>query len=249
MKNTKIEWCDHTHNFWHGCTKVSEACRHCYADAFSKRYKRVEFGKGKPRWQPSAKTRLENPLKWNEEAKKLDIRYKVFTLSMGDFFDDEVDPAWREEAWKIIEETPHLDWLILTKRPENIKAMLPSNWGSNGWDNVWLGTTTEDQKSADLRIPILTAIPAKVHFLSVEPLLEPVVLDTKKIDWVIVGGESGVSPRPLSKEWVTNVQLQCTATQTAFFFKQWGGRSPKKNGRTLDGRTYDEFPLVEGNLV
>ena len=244
MKNTKIEWTDHSHNFWWGCTKVSPACKNCYAETFSKRTGRQVFGKGVPRWQPSDKTRLNNPRKWNAEAKKLGIRYKVFTLSMGDFFDDEVDDAWREEGWRIIAETPHLDWLILTKRPENIKAMLPDNWGPNGWDNVWLGTTTEDQANADLRIPILTAIPAKIHFLSVEPLLEEVDLDLSNIDWVIVGGESGPRPRPMEKAWVTNVQLQCAASSTHFFFKQWGGRPPeiKKNGRVLDGRTWDESP-------
>ena len=242
MKNTKIEWCDHTHNFWHGCTKVSPACKHCYADALSNRFQRVKFGKGEPRWQPSQQTRIGNPHKWNEEAKSKGIRYRVFTLSMGDFFDDEVDPAWREEAWEVIKNTPHLDWLILTKRPENIRSMLPDDWG-NGWDNVWLGTTVEDQKRADLRIPILTAIPAKVRFLSMEPLLEPVVLKLDGIDWVIVGGESGPSPRPIEGAWVEVIRQQCRLSDTAFFFKQWGGRNPKKIGRELNGRTYDDFPL------
>ncbi len=176
-ENSKIEWCDNTMNFWIGCTKVSPACDHCYAEAWATRYGKPHLWDGE-RQQTTLSNRYKAH-KWNKEAAALGIRYRVFTNSLADFFDNQVPSQWRREAWHTIEQTPHLDWLILTKRPQNIAKMLPDPetgvkpWG-DGWNNVWLGTTAENQQEADRRIPHLLDVPAAVRFVSAEPLLGPV---------------------------------------------------------------------------
>jgi len=160
---------------------------------------------------------------------------------MCDVFDSEVDLSWRVDLWDLVRRCQNLDWQILTKRPENIQAMLPQDWGE-GWENVWLGTSVEDQIRADARIPVLSGIPAAVRFLSVEPLLGPVVLDLRNISWVICGGESGRSARPLDPAWALSVRDQCVENKVPFFFKQWGGRDKKAAGKILEGRTWRQFP-------
>jgi protein gp37 len=233
VEKTKIEWTGtfddkgvlqrgFTFNPWIGCTKVSPACTNCYAETLmDTRYGRVEWGNGKPRSRTSdANWKL--PLKWNREAAKNEIRRKVFCASLADVFDAEVDQAWRNDLFALNRATPWLDWLTLTKRPENIPAMLPPDWGS-GYPNVWLGTSVESQKYANERVPLLTAVPAVVHFLSVEPLLGPIRFNNLKgIEWVIVGGESGHGSRPMGKDWVIGIQEQLLAAGIPFFFKQWG---------------------------
>jgi protein gp37 len=178
---TGIEWCDHTFNPWTGCQAVSPACYHCYAEALEKR-----FGHG-DRWGPhgdrlrTSAANWQQPLKWNRAAAAAGIRARVFCASMADVFDNRAATRWRDDLWHLIHQTPHLDWLLLTKRPQNICGMLPTTdigtpaWGL-GWPNVWLGTTVENQVEADRRIPKLLEIPAAVHFLSCEPLLGPVDL-------------------------------------------------------------------------
>jgi len=156
---------------------------------------------------------------------------------MCDVFDAEVDPSWRADLWDLIRRCQNLDWQLLTKRPENIRAMLPPDWG-DGWKNSWLGTTVEDQCRADARIPVLAGIPAAVRFLSVEPLLGPVTLNLWQISWVICGGESGPSARPLDPAWAISVRDQCVENKVPFFFKQWGGRDKKAAGKRLEGRTW-----------
>ena len=177
-ENIKIEWTDHTFNPWTGCTAVSPACDHCYAEGWAKRSGHVQWGPhGDRRRTSEANWRL--PLKWNAEAAKTGKRARVFCASLADVFDNHasINQAWRDDLWTLIYRTPHLDWLLLTKRPQNIARYMPTAVENGGiWPNVWLGTTVENQTEADRRIPHLLAAPAKVRFLSCEPLLGPVDL-------------------------------------------------------------------------
>lgn len=167
-ENSKIEWTTHTQNWWIGCTEVGPECDNCYARTLSQRYGWAEWG-NHPRHQTSA-ANWRKPFNWNKAAAEAKERPRVFTNSLSDFFDNQVDPAWRAEAFDIIRECRNLDWLILTKRPQNMRRMLPPDWG-NGWPHVWLGTTAGTQKMADQALPYLLAIPATIRFLSGEPLL------------------------------------------------------------------------------
>lgn len=238
-ENTAIEWADHTFNPWWGCTKVSPACDNCYAEELDKRF-------GGAHWGPHADRRRtkdwSGPRKWNRKAGESGMRYRVFCASMADVFDNHktILPEWRADLWKLIRETPHLDWMLLTKRPQNIKKMLPDDWGA-GYANVWLGTTVENQEEADRRINPLLLVPAHVHFLSMEPLLGPVDLSElmtfcafhdnscdqhcplrRKLDWIICGGESGSKARPMHPDWARSLRDQCKEAGVPFFFKQWG---------------------------
>lgn len=239
-----IEWTVHTFNPCIGCTKVSEGCLRCYAET-GDRYRHWTpqgWGRGKPRHRTSDDY-WKAPLKWNRVAAQSGQRAKVFCASLADVFDQEIDPTWREDLWALIRQCPNLDWQLLTKRPESIAACLPADWGS-GWPHVWLGTSVENQKRADERIPHLVAVPAVVHFLSVEPLLGPIEFQSLDgIEWIVVGGESGPKASPMEPDWVHRIQRQCAEHGVAFFFKQWGGTNKKKPGRTLNGRTYDQFPI------
>jgi protein gp37 len=173
-ENSAIEWTDHTFNPWWGCTKVSPGCDHCYADALDRRAGGAHWGARAPRRRTKD---WSGPVKWNRRCEKLGIRERVFCASMADVFDNHrsILPDWRANLWSLIAATPHLDWLLLTKRPQNIAKMLPPTWG-DGWPNVWLGTTVENQTEADRRIPHLLDTPARARFLSCEPLLGPVDL-------------------------------------------------------------------------
>ena len=218
---TKIAWTDATFNAWWGCTKVSEECDFCYAEVFDKRIGGHHWGAGAPRRLFGDKHWRE-PEKWNTQAAKLQKRRRVFCNSMADVFDSEASPSERERLWDLIRATPWLDWQLLTKRPHNIRKMLPGDWG-DGYANVWLGTTAGNRKSAAIRIPPLREVPARVRFISGEPLLEDLgVLPLDGIDWLIVGGESGHHARPMKLEWAQSLQRQCEAAGVAFFFKQTG---------------------------
>lgn len=279
--DSKIEWTHHTFNPWWGCVKVSPGCAHCYADTFAKRV-------GQRVWGPDAPRRFfgdkhwREPLKWNRDAATAGVRRRVFCASMADVFEDRSDLVEpRERLFRLIEQTPHLDWLLLTKRPENIRPML-SFQQAGPIDNIWLGTTVEDQERADERIPHLLAAPAAVHFLSVEPLLGPVNLlrrfrvseDTTvepltgvyevthepcpnlthgggmqvvpggpRIDWVIVGGESGPGARPMHPSWAVSVVEQCREAGTPCFFKQAGSVLARQMGfRDAKGGDMNEWP-------
>lgn len=256
-ENTKIEWCDHTWNPWHGCVKVSPGCAHCYAETLSKRF-------GRNIWGPAATTpRLRTgednwrePWRWNKAAREAGVRRKVFCASMSDLFEDHPQVgAWRREALNLMISLPHLDWLLLTKRPENVMRMCAEAWGGGfGWPpHIWIGTSVENQDAAEKRIPELMRIPARVRFLSVEPLLEPVSLlyhlrpfsiFDPAIHWVIVGGESGLGARQMEPAWVRMIQEDCELAGVPFFFKQWGGENKKANGRLLDGREWNEMPSL-----
>lgn len=267
-KHSKIEWTHHTFNPWWGCTKVSEACKHCYAETWARRV-------GSRVWGPKAERRFfsdshwKQPLGWNREAEVFGERRRVFCASMSDVFEDRPElQSHRERLFDLIEETPYLDWLLLTKRPKNISRM--ARWTTDWPDNVWLGTTIEMQKRAEELVPELAKCRAVVRFLSCEPLLGPLDLSRwlgSDVTWVIAGGESGGMARPTHPMWFRALRDQCVAAGVPFHFKQWGNWSPFngknvdghrvvafrdgehvirlskiKSGRVLDGRTWDEVP-------
>jgi protein gp37 len=253
MAETAIEWTHRrlldgsilpgfTFNVVWGCTKVSEGCKHCYADTLASRY-------GFSLWGLHAERRIfgdeywRRPLLWNALAERLGHRLNVFCSSMADVFEDHwIVMQECRKLWPLIEQTPMLDWLLLTKRPQNILHMVPWPRGFPG--NVWIGTSVENQRRADERVPALLEVPAVVRFLSCEPLLGPVDLSAwlPSLQWVIVGGESGPGARPMASEWVCSLRDACVAENVPFFFKQWGGRTSKSGGRLLDGREWNEMP-------
>jgi protein gp37 len=166
-EQSKIEWTDHTFNPWVGCTKVSPGCDHCYAEGWAKRSGLVSWGADRRR------TSAENwakPLRWERMGARAGVRKRVFCASLADVFDNQVPDHWRDDLWLLIANTPHLDWLLLTKRIGNVKGMLPPDWGA-GWPNVWLGASVVNQHEADRDIVKLLCTPARIHFLSCEPLL------------------------------------------------------------------------------
>lgn len=240
---SKIEWTDHTFNPWWGCTKVSQACRGCYAEAWAKRTGFAVWGDDAPRRFFGDKHWAE-PLKWNREAEGAGERRRVFCASMADVFE------WREEVfrhrirlWELIEATPALDWLLLTKRPENVRSMVPQSWLCGFWpDRAWLGCTFDD-KGPD-RLDALCNLPAVTRFVSVEPLIAPVSLLPwlAMLDWVIVGGESGGKARPMRDEWVRQLRDECAEHSVKFFYKQRVEGRKKISLPTLDGRQWAEVP-------
>lgn len=187
-ENSTIEWTTHTFNPWIGCTNVSAACDHCYAEAWAERFGQVEWGPHGARKRTSA-ANWRKPLKWNRQAEGAAERPRVFCASLADVFDNHksILPDWRADLWQLIRDTPNLDWLLLTKRPQNIQRYLPDDW-AGGWPNVWLGTTVENQTEAERRIPHLLKTGARVKFLSCEPLQGPIDLE---IAW---HGESALDP-------------------------------------------------------
>ena len=206
MKNSNISWTDHTFNPWIGCSKVSCGCKNCYAEfRMAIWLKRVEWGPHGTRKRTSPDNWLQ-PERWNAEAKRKGIRYRVFTASLADVFEDRAELLpWRDELHDLIRRTPHLDWLLLTKRP----AMAAEYYKRHPLPgNVWLGTSVEDQAAAGLRIPILASIPVAIRFLSCEPLLAEITnIDLSKIGWLITGGESGPGFRPMKPEWAQSSLL------------------------------------------
>lgn len=231
---TGIEWTQRTWNPWHGCTKVSPGCDHCYMF----REKR-QYGQD-PELVVRSKTTFTNPLKWKDRA-------LVFTCSWSDWFHREADP-WRDAAWDVIANTPHLTYQILTKRPGRIARHLPQGWG-DGWPNVWLGTSVESQEQAH-RIRQLADIPAAVHFLSAEPLLGPLDLGlcpgAAELEWVIAGGESGKGARVCELSWLRTLRHRCALAGIPFFLKQLGGHpNPRAHEQAvLDGVRHTAMPLI-----
>lgn len=267
-ENSKIEWTDHTFNPWKICTPVSPGCKNCYAAALAKRWGWGEYKKGVPR-QLTGDANWREPLKWNAIADSfrecpscgrrdhmaescplcgtltIPARQRVFCASLSDWLDDEVPTEWRARLLNLIYQTPHLDWLLLTKRPQNWKGLIIEavgrltidywvyEWiGGKAPSNIWMGTTVEDQTRAEERIPQLLQIPAKVRFLSCEPLLGAVDIRNgigsgidvglPRVNWVICGGESGPEARPMNPDWARSLRDQCLQAHVPFFFKQWG---------------------------
>lgn len=232
---TGISWADHTFNPWRGCVKVSAGCANCYAETLSKRNPSVlgEWGPGSRR-VPAAESYWKQPLQWNRQAEKAGKRARVFCLSLGDVFEDhEALPPLRRRLGQLILDTPNLDWLLLTKRPERWREAARELWPQfdrAGFPkNVWIGASVEDQDSANKRIPILLDIPVKVNFLSAEPLIGPIEFDKadrkRMVDWVIVGGESGPRARPCDVNWICRIVEQCREAGAAVFVKQLGSNS------------------------
>ena len=224
-ENSAIAWTDHTFNPWMGCTHVSEGCRNCYAEILmDHRYGKVEWGAGKPRVRTS-KSNWNKPLKWNRDAAKTGTRPKVFCASLADVFDQDVPEVWRRDLFDLIEKTPNLDWLILTKRPEHIYIHTEFP------DNVWLGTTVEDARVMH-RVEMLDPHDVSIRWLSVEPMIGPLCLteeDLHDIDWIIVGGESGPECREFDPDWARQLLDQCRSHGVAFFMKQMGGHPDKRD--------------------
>lgn len=300
-ENTKIEWADHTFNPWTGCTKVSPACDHCYAERWAKRSGVVQWGPHAQRRRTSD-ANWRQPIKWarrafvacpacgwrgmhtalrhesgshfcpacgNDEWRL--ARMRVFCASLADVFDNAAPPEWRADLLHLIADTPHLDWLLLTKRIGNAHAMLSEaaarncmpRWGSEMFSNVWIGATICNQEEADRDVPKLLAVPARVRFLSIEPMLGDIRLGSwlqrspsaafaagkvtscmpdwtrigsASIDWVICGGESGPGARPMHPDWARSLRDQCQAAGVRFFFKQWGEWGPSHLSN--DGRPW-----------
>jgi protein gp37 len=219
-KNTAIEWTGtvlpdgtikpgHTWNPWQGCRKVSPGCANCYMYRDKHR-----FNQDPATVIRSSKATFTAPLKWKEPA-------KVFVCSWSDFFIEDADD-WRDEVWEIMRRTPHLTYLLLTKRPENMASRLPADWPLK---NVWLGVTAENDDMLHKRVPVLLKTPAVLRFVSVEPLLSQIDLTVylSLLNWIICGGESGPNHRPIDTEWAIDIKNQCEQTKTAFFFKQMSG--------------------------
>lgn len=247
MKNTKIAWCDHTFNPWVGCEAKSEGCVNCYAKAMHERWK----GKGsfKVRSATSAKN-WEQPHRWNLEAKKSGKRARVFCGSMCDWLDRAADLEYRAMLLTLICETPELDWLVLTKRPENFQPMLTAmmrialprhtarmvtEW-MNGRppENVWFGVTAENQQRWNERVSVLRGIPATVRWVSCEPMLGAIEIgrstrDARQpgtgVDWIVAGGENGPGARECHMSWLDGLCMQAGGKLLPFFFKQWGKKS------------------------
>lgn len=237
MKKSKIAWTDATFNPWWGCVRVSEGCVHCYAETFSKRTGNDVWGVDKPRRFFGDK-HWNEPVLWNTEAEKNKQRKLVFCASMADWLEDRPDLIEpRKRLCALIEATPWLTWLMLTKRIENTCRLVPTSWFSEGSPrNVWYGVTAENQNRYDERIDTLISLRrelgAKKVWLSVEPQVGEIDLRGKKTDWVIVGGESGAGCRPFNVEWARNLMSQCAEMDIPFFMKQLGGHPNKRDDIT-----------------
>jgi len=267
---TSIAWTDYTFNPWRGCTKVSPGCLNCYAEKMSARNPAVlgEWGPGGKR-AIAAPSYWRLPAKWERAAQREGVRRRVFCASLADVFEDRPElVAPRARLFDTIASTPNLDWLLLTKRPENVIPLWPGATvpdrpmiainGHRVFPNVWLGTSAENQDTLVRRAWELLKIPAAIRFLSLEPLLGHVDLDEPELlckawrrgatigaylDWVIAGGESGPGRRPCEVEWFRSVREQCRASGTAFFMKQDGGPRPGTQGRIPDDLwAVKEFP-------
>lgn len=234
-ERTAIAWTDATFNPWIGCTEVSPGCDNCYAKALDHRHKwggDTHWGAGKPRMRTSAEN-WRKPLRWNRLAEKGLLpdgktpthgrRPRVFCASLADVLDNEAPDEWRRDLWDLIELTPQLDWLLLTKRIGNAARLLRTHDWCAGQRNVWLGATIVNQEEAERDVPKLLATPARLHFVSYEPALGPV--DWTRfpgIDWIIVGGESTNAARPFRYEWARSTIAQCREIGAAPFMKQTG---------------------------
>lgn len=270
--NSAIEWTDSTWNPVTGCSKVSEGCRNCYAEALS-----LRFGRSAKPWSAAFadenvvlhESRLSYPLRWREPR-------RIFVNSMSDLFHENIPDSFVARIFRVMGQASHHTYQVLTKRPVRMQSLL-SRWAepyavrlhdeadvASAWPlpHVWLGVSVEDQRAAAERIPLLLRTPAAVRFLSCEPLLAPVNLCLaagaasththgvacaeilQDLHWVIVGGESGPRHRSIDLDWARGLRDQCQHAGVPFFFKQVGGRTPKAGGRALDGRTWDEMPAV-----
>lgn len=248
-KVTGISWTDHTWNPWWGCTKVSAGCDHCYAAVFDKRVGGDHWGKGVPR-RTFGDKHWNEPLKWNRDAEKDGVQRKVFCASMADIMDDEAPEGVLPRLWKLIDETPHLIWQLLTKRPQRYAARLPEVFKHR---NVWLGTTCEDQANYDLRWPILRKAAhfrsdINVRWISYEPAIGPLDIspaedDSEIPEWIICGGESGGGRREFKAEWAEELLKDCRYYETSFFMKQMSAITAPEGKKLIPAHLQiQEFP-------
>ena len=261
-ERTGIAWTDHTFNPWIGCQAVSPGCLNCYAET-------IVIWRGWTQWGPGGKRvrtsegYWKQPPRWERRAETSGQREKVFCASLADVFDNQAPEGAREELWELVHQTTHLDWQLLTKRPQNMAEMLPADWGE-GYPNVWLGISAENQEEYDRRWPLLAQTPAALRFISYEPALGELTLKGHEArpDWLIWGGESGRGCRPMDPMWARRITVECRESGVAVFGKQWGDHrhSPlvleqgmsvkdaklldphKKGGALLDGELIREFP-------
>jgi len=240
--STAIEWTDATWNPTTGCDRVSPGCDHCYALALAPRLKAM----GSAKYQNDGDPRTSGPgfgVTTHEHTLGVPLRWQkprmVFVNSMSDLFHARVPMEFVARVFAVMAATPQHTYQVLTKRAMRLRRLAPNlPWPAN----VWMGVSVENLDVTH-RVDDLRGVPAAVRFLSCEPLLGPLhELDLDRIGWVIAGGESGSGARPMHPDWVRSLRDQCQTAEVPFFFKQWGGRTPKSGGRELDGRTWDEFP-------
>lgn len=244
----------YTFNLWWGCVEVGPGCDHCYARTMSNRFGFDVWGKGNSRRWMTPKY-LRRPVAWNERARRMGVRLKVFCGSMFDVAEHyrqhdtpvtrEMNRLREEVLWPLIESTPYLDWLLLTKRPHNLPNLVPSRWMRGAWpDNAWVGATTENQTMFDRRVPQLAALPSPVRFLSYEPALECVNFDNlSDIHWLIIGGESGPGARSFDPSWAKSAVRQGRDAGVAVFVKQMGEVWAKEQGAdNKKGEDWNEWP-------
>ena len=255
MAETQIEWTDSTWNPVAGCSIVTAGCTNCYAMEMAKRLEAMGVEKyvGLTR-KTGRRTIWNGVVREDKAALTIPHRWrkprKIFVNSMSDLFHEQVSDAFILDVWRVMRETPHHNYQILTKRPERMAELVAAKIGEV-LPNVWLGTSIEDESVVN-RIEHLRRVPAAIRFISFEPLIGPVgAIDLRDIHWAIIGGESGKSARPIREEWIDEIYVQCLSAGTAFFFKQWGTwgkdnkkRSKKANGREYRGRTWDEMPTA-----
>ncbi|MCH9663111.1 MAG: phage Gp37/Gp68 family protein [Gammaproteobacteria bacterium] len=234
MSQSTIEWTELTWNPVTGCTKVSPGCKFCYAERLAKRLRAMGVANYRDGFDLTLHPHmLERPLRWKKPS-------VIFVNSMSDLFHKSVPVAFIQSVFDTMAKANWHQFQVLTKRPDRV---LELNDELKWEPNIWMGTSVESEKYVG-RIDALRQTGAHTKFLSLEPLLGPLPkLNLKKIDWVIVGGESGFKPRPMAQAWVDEIHTQCQKAAVAFFFKQWGGKNKKKAGRELNGRTWDEMPL------
>lgn len=238
MAQSSIEWTEMTWNPTTGCNKLSAGCKFCYAEVMSRRLQAMGVEKYKDNFKLRIHEKeLELPYTWKKPK-------VVFVNSMSDLFHKDVPVDFIQRVFKVMKENPQHVFQVLTKRADLLRY-----YDSEGWlewtHNIWMGVSVEDKRVLK-RMELLQQTGARVKFLSCEPLIGPLPnMDLTGIDWVIVGGESGRTPRPMKAEWVQDIKEQCQHSNTAFFFKQWGGTNKKAAGRELDGQTYNEMPPIE----
>lgn len=232
---SNIEWTESTWNPVTGCTKVSQGCKNCYAERMAKRLHAMRNRRYLNGFQVTLHHDLiDAPRGWRKPR-------KIFVNSMSDLFHEDIPLEFIQKIFQTMNETPQHTYQILTKRSQRAVELSPFlNWTPN----IWMGVSVEDEQVTH-RIDDLKSVPAYIRFLSCEPLIGPLKqLNLEGIHWVIVGGESGPRARPMNSDWVREIRDQCHLQNVAFFFKQWGGVQKHRHGRTLDNKTYDEYPVV-----
>lgn len=231
--DSHIEWTDTTWNPVTGCSKVSQGCKHCYAERLAFRLQAMGLERYRNGFAVTLQEEaLDEPYRWKRPR-------KVFVNSMSDLFHEAVPLEYIQRVFSVMRAVPRHTFQVLTKRSSRLRELAPLlPWP----DNVWMGVSVEDEHAVG-RIDDLAHVPAAVRFLSCEPLIAPLpLLPLEHVHWVIVGGESGPGARPMKLQWVEGIFKQCRAADVPFFFKQWGGVRKSRTGRTLHDKTYDEYP-------